>query len=85
MLARLLRDAILPLAVTSMLVVFLADPARLDTSELQRNSLLMNTRPISVVTPSTRSSHAIPWPPLSSVPSLSSAVRDRVRLVEHRP
>jgi ABC-type dipeptide/oligopeptide/nickel transport system permease component len=46
LLARVLRDAMLPLAVAYLLVVFLTDPARLDTSELLRNSLLMNTRPI---------------------------------------
>src|SRR5688500_3663178 len=46
LLARVFRDAILPMAVASLLVAFLADPARLDTSELLRNSLLMNTRPI---------------------------------------
>jgi ABC-type dipeptide/oligopeptide/nickel transport system permease component len=46
LLARVFRDAILPLAVASSLVAFLTDPARLDTSELLRNSLLMNTRPI---------------------------------------
>ena len=46
LLARVFRDAILPLAVASLLVTFLADPARLDTTELLRNSLLMNTRPI---------------------------------------
>jgi peptide/nickel transport system permease protein len=50
--ARVLRDALLPLVVALLLVVFLADPARLDTSELQRNSLLMNTRSFSIdVTP----------------------------------
>src|SRR3990170_207542 len=41
---RVLRDALLPLVIAFLLVVFLADPARLDTSELVRNSLLMNTR-----------------------------------------
>src|SRR5687768_11770524 len=46
LLARVFRDAILPLAVAFLLVLFLADPARVDTSELVRNSLLMNTRPI---------------------------------------
>ena len=46
LLARVVRDAMLPLAVAFLLVLFLADPARLDTSELFRNSLLMNTRPI---------------------------------------
>jgi hypothetical protein len=46
LLASVLRDALLPLVVASLLVLFLADPARLDTSELLRNSLLMNTRPI---------------------------------------
>lgn len=52
LLARVLRDVLLPLLVASLLVVFLTDPARLDTSELLRNSLLMNTRPIfRVVTP----------------------------------
>lgn len=50
--ARVLRDALLPLVVALLLVIFLADPARLDTSELQRNSLLMNTRSFSIdVTP----------------------------------
>src|SRR5688572_24407376 len=50
--ARVLRDALLPLVIALLLVVFLADPARLDTSELQRNSLLMNTRSFSIdVTP----------------------------------
>ena len=34
LLARVFRDALLPLAVASLLVLFLADPARLDTSEL---------------------------------------------------
>src|SRR5688500_18930985 len=52
LLARIGRDVLLPLVVASLLVVFLTDPARLDTSELLRNSLLMNTRPIfRVVTP----------------------------------
>ena len=46
LLARVFRDAVLPLAVAFLLVTFLTDPARLDTSELLRNSLLMNTRPI---------------------------------------
>lgn len=46
LLARVLRDALLPLFVALLLVVFLADPERLDTSELLRNSLLMNTRPL---------------------------------------
>ena len=45
LLARVFRDAVLPLAVAYVLVLFLADP-RVDTSELARNSLLMNTRPI---------------------------------------
>jgi peptide/nickel transport system permease protein len=43
---RVLRDAFLPLFVAVLLVLFLADPTRLDTSELLRNSLLMNTRPL---------------------------------------
>jgi ABC-type dipeptide/oligopeptide/nickel transport system permease component len=43
---RVLPDALLPLAIAYALVTFLTDPARLDTSELLRNSLLMNTRPI---------------------------------------
>ena len=48
----MLRDVLLPLLVASLLVLFLTDPARLDTSELLRNSLLMSTRPIfRVVTP----------------------------------
>ena len=52
LIARVVRDVLLPLLVASLLVVFLTDPARLDTSELLRNSLLMNTRPIfRVVTP----------------------------------
>lgn len=52
LLARVVRDVLLPLLIASLLVVFLTDPARVDTSELQRNSLLMNTRPIfRVVTP----------------------------------
>jgi ABC-type dipeptide/oligopeptide/nickel transport system permease component len=46
LLARVLRDALLPLVIAYALVTFLTDPARLDTSELLRNSLLMNTRPI---------------------------------------
>ena len=46
LLARVIRDVLLPLLVASLVVVFLTDPARLDTSELLRNSLLMNTRPI---------------------------------------
>ncbi|HJW49791.1 MAG TPA: ABC transporter permease subunit [Candidatus Limnocylindria bacterium] len=52
LLARVLRDVLAPLIVASLLVVFLTDPARVDTSELVRNSLLMNTRPIfRVVSP----------------------------------
>lgn len=43
-LARVAREALLPLVVAYLLVVFLTDPVRLDTSELLRNSLLMNTR-----------------------------------------
>jgi hypothetical protein len=44
LLARVVRDALLPLVIAYLLVVFLTDPARLDSSELLRNSLLMNTR-----------------------------------------
>jgi peptide/nickel transport system permease protein len=42
--ARVLLDALLPLAVAYLVVSFLADPARIDTSELRANSTLMNTR-----------------------------------------
>jgi ABC-type dipeptide/oligopeptide/nickel transport system permease component len=45
-LARVFLDALLPLAVAYLVVSFLADPARIDTSELRANSLLMNTRQI---------------------------------------
>jgi ABC-type dipeptide/oligopeptide/nickel transport system permease component len=44
--ARVFLDALLPLAVAYLVVSFLADPARIDTSELRANSLLMNTRQI---------------------------------------
>jgi ABC-type dipeptide/oligopeptide/nickel transport system permease component len=43
-LARVVLDALLPLAVTYLVVSYLADPAHIDTSELRANSLLMNTR-----------------------------------------
>ena len=43
MLARVFLDALLPLAVATVVVTFLADPTRIDTSELRANSLLMNT------------------------------------------
>jgi peptide/nickel transport system permease protein len=43
-LARVFTDGLLPLAVAYLVVSFLADPARIDTSELRANSLLMNTR-----------------------------------------
>jgi len=42
--ARVFLDAVLPLAVAFVLVSLLADPTRIDTSELRANSLLMNTR-----------------------------------------
>ena len=42
---RLLTDGLIPLAVAFALVVFLADTARIDTSDLRRNDLLMTTRP----------------------------------------
>jgi peptide/nickel transport system permease protein len=43
MLARVFLDALVPLAVATVVVTFLADPTRIDTSELRANSLLMNT------------------------------------------
>jgi ABC-type dipeptide/oligopeptide/nickel transport system permease component len=43
-LARVLIDGLLPLAVAYLVVSFLADPARIDARELRANSLLMNTR-----------------------------------------
>jgi peptide/nickel transport system permease protein len=42
-LARVLLDTLLPLAVAYVVVSYLADPAHIDTSELRANSLLMNT------------------------------------------
>ncbi len=45
-LARILIDAVLPLAVAYLLVTFLSDHDRLNTSEIGRNSLLVNTRSI---------------------------------------
>jgi ABC-type dipeptide/oligopeptide/nickel transport system permease component len=45
-LARILTDAVLPLAVAYLLVTFLSDSGRLNTNEIGRNSLLVNTRSI---------------------------------------
>ena len=45
-LARVLIDGLLPLLVAVVVVTFLADPVRMNTSELHANSLLMNTRQI---------------------------------------
>jgi len=41
--ARIFLDTLLPLVVAYVVVLFLADPTRLDTRELRANSLLMNT------------------------------------------
>jgi peptide/nickel transport system permease protein len=43
-LAPVILDALLPLAVAFLLVSFLADPARINTTELHANTALMNTR-----------------------------------------
>src|SRR2546426_7159014 len=43
LLAHVVLDALLPLGVAFAVVSYLADPARIDTSELRANSLLMNT------------------------------------------
>ena len=43
-LARVFVDALIPLLVAYLIVSFLADPVRIDTTELRANSLLMNTR-----------------------------------------
>jgi len=49
--ARLLVDAIVPLAVAVVVVSFLTDPAHIDTSDLRANTLLMHTRPLFRDTP----------------------------------
>jgi len=45
LLGRLIQSAVLPLGVAYLVVTFLADPAHINTGDLQQNSLLMNTRP----------------------------------------
>jgi ABC-type dipeptide/oligopeptide/nickel transport system permease component len=45
-LARVVLDGLLPLAVAFVVVTYLADPAHIDTTELRANSLLMNTRQV---------------------------------------